>query len=109
MRHPTARGFAAKCILCDGAVVDKAALRQAAGPHDVERIWKRIHRGRPAAVECPLCGKRMESAVVGGVELDGCPDEEVVWFDAAELTPFLTGLAPAERSRLVHFIADIFG
>ncbi|MCI0425714.1 MAG: zf-TFIIB domain-containing protein [Actinobacteria bacterium] len=55
-----------------------------------------------------MCGETMQATTVAGVELDGCPGEDVVWFDVSELLSFRTGLAPAETAGFADESLPIF-
>jgi Zn-finger nucleic acid-binding protein len=38
-----------------------------------------------ARVNCPACGDELEPVFLGGVDVDRCAHDELVWFDRGEL------------------------
>jgi hypothetical protein len=88
-----------RCKACVGALV---GLDELAGELDVDKLVPRT--ASEDALACPLCGMSMQPVEIGGVPLDRCEADRVVWFDAGELGRMRTRLEagdPDEHARKV--------
>jgi hypothetical protein len=71
---------------------DGAALSSIAGRELVTAIITHAREAAGADLPCPMCSNPMRSIGVSGVEVDVCPDDELVWLDRGELDRFRPGL-----------------
>lgn len=90
---------ASSCRGCGGHAVHRAALRTAADPAGVGRLWDAlVARASPGALRCPRCAQPMGAVQHQGVEIDACPPCGLIWFDPKERRAS-TRAAPAVDTR----------
>ena len=59
---------------------------------------------------CPRCRRKLSIATVGSepaVEIDRCPLEHGLWFDAGELKTLITSFAGGEAGAVAEFLGDL--
>lgn len=109
-----------RCTKCKGAmfavsevvrelVATAPELVPPAGVGGMTTLGRRTHS---PLLDCSLCGGPMEPVFLGGVEVDRCYHDEVMWFDAGELA-LVVDVArdqhlERERSWLVRLLAFWF-
>lgn len=107
------------CLSCRGLWFDEGELEiladKAGRRLEAEDIGVRSGAGRSETARiCPRCGKRMEKAVVVGLEpvlVDRCP-EHGIWLDRGELGRILGQLAEADgrdEAVVMRFLGETFG
>lgn len=81
------------CLTCEGMLVGVADVIEqllVVAPHlapeggigDLSTIGRRAPIDEQ--IECPICGDAMEPVYLGGVELDRCRHDQVIWFGRRE-------------------------
>ncbi|HWU91068.1 MAG TPA: zf-TFIIB domain-containing protein [Kofleriaceae bacterium] len=105
-----------RCSGCAGVVLDAGvlvtellavdpSLRDGIRIRDVRTIGRRTNERLP----CALCGEAMEPVFLGGVEIDRCHADGVLWFDVGELEEVLTRTAEQRDDRSVGLLRRLFG
>jgi Zn-finger nucleic acid-binding protein len=82
-----------KCKRCTGSLVGTAELIAALVKIAPELVAKEAHLSGVAMVPrrsvdivpCSICGGDLDPAFLGGVDIDHCTVDHVVWFDRGEL------------------------
>lgn len=65
----------------------------------VRDITMPARRSFAPALACPTCGENMDPVFLGGVNLDRCYRDNVVWFDRGELEDVLDVAREQRQSR----------
>lgn len=60
-------------------------------------------------VACSMCGGEMEPVFLGGVELDRCYHDELLWFDSGEHALVLDQARDQQGERAKSWIAKLVG
>lgn len=90
--YPILRGRAGRCPQCSGIETDGEALSTIVGRDLVSLIMDRAAGQALGELACPDCGEKMRSIRVRRVEIDVCPNDEIVWMDGGEMARFRPGL-----------------
>lgn len=107
-----------QCLECRGVWLDGGELETIteragvdAGPL-TQAVHQQTKRGRRTDLKCPRCGRRMLAIELGDaqpVELDRCPLEHGLWFDAGEMGQLIEQFHQGEAGEVARFMADLFG
>lgn len=88
-----------RCRACNGVLVGKDQLVVEIGPHATTVLDGETDPARQALHPCPACAYPMTPYTIGGaggVELDRCVADQLVWFDGGELGK-VRAAVPAEN------------
>lgn len=113
------RGDAAdvwRCGKCAGALLGVAELVKQlltiapdlAPEGDVRGLPTIGRKSREPALPCASCGAPLEPVFLGGVELDRCYHDELVWLDAGELERVLA-VARKQADARESWLARLLG
>jgi len=103
------------CVACRGTWLDAGELEQIAelagvpaGPlrAALEATGPRTTSKR----RCPRCRRKLNTVAVGddpAVEIDRCPLEHGLWFDAGELKTLITSFAGGEAGAVAEFLGNV--
>jgi Zn-finger nucleic acid-binding protein len=103
------------CVGCRGTWLDAGELEQIAALADVSAgplsgALQAAGSGRSSKRRCPRCRRKLNTIAIGGdpaVEVDCCPLEHGLWFDAGELRRLITSFAGGEAEAVAKFLADV--
>lgn len=56
---------------------------------------------------CPLCGASMEPVFLGGVDVDRCYHDEILWFDLGELAQVVDVAQDQHRERAKSWLTRL--
>lgn len=108
------------CARCGGALLGTGELvreliavapdlRPEGGVEDLPTRGRRSAEALP----CAMCEEPMAAVFLGGVELDRCYDDELVWFDGGELQRVLAVAREQKAARdqpaIIRVLAAWFG
>lgn len=105
-----------RCAGCDGVVLNAGtlvaellavdpSLRDGIRIRDIHTIGRRTDEELP----CAVCGGAMEPVFLGGVAIDRCRADGVLWFDVGELEEVLSRTAEQRDDRSVGLLRRLFG
>ena len=107
--------FCLKCrgVWLDGGELEMIGERAGALHKDLLRALESrkgevVKRGRKR--RCPVCGKallRVKTAGEPVIEVDRCPREHGIWFDAGELSSVVRAAGADEGNILARFFHDL--
>jgi Zn-finger nucleic acid-binding protein len=103
------------CVACRGTWLDAGELEQIAELADVpagplSEALRVAGPGQRSRRRCPRCRRRLSTLAVGReppVEIDRCPLEHGLWFDAGELRTLITSFAEGEAGAVARFLGDL--
>lgn len=99
------------CPTCSGVWLDRGELGLILQQSlDFEPAHARVER--PGARRCPHCTRRMRVTRMPGsaLEVDRCPRDHGIWFDAGELRAVIEARAEQDRVRaLARYCEEVFG
>jgi Zn-finger nucleic acid-binding protein len=96
--------LAASELVAELLVVDPS-LRDGIQIRDIHTIGRRSAERLP----CAICGEAMEPVFLGGVEVDRCRADGVLWLDAGELEAVLATTAEQRDDRSAGVLRRLFG
>ena len=74
-----------RCKTCNGVLVGHDQLQIELGDLAGMVLEEAADADRIATRPCPVCAFAMSPYTMGGVELDRCVNDEIVWFDGGEI------------------------
>jgi Zn-finger nucleic acid-binding protein len=103
------------CVRCGGTWLDAGELEQIADLAEVpagplSRAVQAAGAGRRTSRRCPRCRRKLLTVRVGDdppVEIDRCPLEHGLWFDAGELKTLIAEFAGGEAGVVAEFLGDL--
>ena len=103
------------CPDCGGTWLDAGELEQIAelanvpaGP--LSTALEATGQASRSKRRCPRCRRKLSTATVGtepAVEIDRCPREHGLWFDAGELKTLITSFAGGEAGAVAEFLGNL--
>jgi Zn-finger nucleic acid-binding protein len=105
------------CLACRGTWLDAGELEQIAELADVpagplSAALESATGGQRSSRRCPRCRRKLNTVAVGTdpvVEIDRCPLEHGLWFDAGELKTLITSFAGGEAGAVAEFLGNALG
>lgn len=103
------------CPDCGGTWLDAGELEQIAELADVptgplSTALEATSQASRSKRRCPRCRRKLSTATVGSeptVEIDRCPLEHGLWFDAGELKTLITSFAGGEAGAVAEFLGNL--
>lgn len=103
------------CVACGGTWLDGGELEQIAEladlpPGPLSAALQAAGKARRSRRRCPRCRRRLNTVTLGRepvVEVDRCPLEHGLWFDAGELRTLITSFAGGEAGAVAEFLGDV--
>jgi Zn-finger nucleic acid-binding protein len=103
------------CPACLGTWLDSGELEQIAELAQVDgakgsAALQASGRGAACARRCPRCRRKLRTVTVNGmgVEIERCPHDDGLWFDAGELRKLIECCAGEQAGAVAAFLADLF-
>lgn len=84
-----------RCKTCNGVLVGHDQLQVEVGDLAPYVLYEEADPSRVATRPCPVCAFAMIPSGIGGVELDRCENDAIVWFDGGEIGKLRTRIAEA--------------
>ena len=66
-------------------------------------------RSRTPLVACAMCGAPMEPVFLGGVPVDRCYHDDLIWFDRGELQQVLAAAREQRDERQASWLSRLLG
>jgi Zn-finger nucleic acid-binding protein len=103
------------CVGCGGTWLDSGELEQITELADVpagplSEALRAGGGGERGKRRCPRCRRRLNAVSIGSdppVEIDRCPLEHGLWFDAGELRGLISSFAQGDAGAVAAFLADL--
>lgn len=103
------------CVACNGTWLDAGELEQIAELADVppgplSEALQSPGAGPRSKRRCPRCRRRLTTVAIGSdpaIEIDRCPREHGLWFDAGELAALIRSFAEGDVGAVAAFLADL--
>lgn len=101
-----------RCKTCNGVLVGFEQLEVELGELGDLVLDDDPDGSRVAARPCPMCAFAMSPYTMGGVELDRCQNDAIVWFDGGEIGRLRTLIAEANPeqpfiTRIVETVLEV--